>query len=60
MTISLNRNEIVELILEHAANQGCDSEAYVASLNSMDIDELKTELARLEEIAVYGGVFYRF
>lgn len=51
----MNRNDLLELILDHANNQGLWSEVYIANLMAMADIELAAELDRLETIAVYGG-----
>jgi hypothetical protein len=55
--MKINRNDIVELVLEHAINQGCYSQIYMDRLASMNLDELIAELRRLEDIAAYGSSF---
>ena len=51
----MNRTETLELILDHADNQGLYSEDYISNLMAMDDIALAAELDRLETIAVYGG-----
>lgn len=51
-----NRNDTIELILEHAIQQGSYSQLYMDRLSGMNDAELNAELERIEEIAVYGFV----
>ena len=51
----MNRSDLLDLILDHADNQGLYSEDYIANLMAMDDTALSAELDRLETIAVYGG-----
>jgi hypothetical protein len=51
----MNRNDLLELIVAHANEQGIYSADYVYTLDSMSIVDLEAELDRLETIAVYGG-----
>jgi hypothetical protein len=51
----MNRNDILDLILDHAANQGLYSVDYITNLMAMDDIALAAELDSLETIAVYGG-----
>lgn len=51
----MTRNDLLELILDHAMNQGLWSEVYIANLMAMSDLDLSVELGRLETIAVYGG-----
>jgi hypothetical protein len=48
----MNRSDTLELIVEHAENQGLTSYRYMMSLAAMTDAELNQELARLEAIAV--------
>ena len=48
----MNRNDLIELILEHAINQGMYSEFYMNRLSGMNDSELSLELERVEDIAV--------
>lgn len=49
-----NRNDTIELILEHAIQQGSYSQYYMNRLSAMNDAELNIELDRIENIAVYG------
>jgi hypothetical protein len=49
-----NRNDTIELILQHAIQQGSYSQFYMNRLSAMNDAELNMELERIEEIAVYG------
>lgn len=49
-----NRNDTIELILEHAIQQGSYSQNYMDRLSAMNDSELDLELERIENIAVYG------
>lgn len=48
----MNRNDTIELILEHAINQGIYSDIYMKHLQAMNDAQLDQELARIEELAV--------
>jgi hypothetical protein len=50
----MNRNDTIELILEHAIQQGSYSQNYMDRLSAMNDSQLNQELERIEEIAVYG------
>lgn len=45
----MNRNDLIELILDHAIQQGVYSEMYLTSLQSKTVDELEGILCLLEE-----------
>lgn len=45
----MNRNDLIELILDHAIQQGIYSELFMQSLQSMSIDQLEAKLCLLEE-----------
>jgi hypothetical protein len=47
--------DTIELILDHADNQGLTDESYIEHLYTLNSIELAAELDRLETIAVYGG-----
>lgn len=49
-----NRNDTIELILQHAIEQGSYSQNYMDRLSAMNDSELNIELERIENIAVYG------
>ncbi len=55
-----NRNDTIELILEHAIQQGSYSQFYMNRLSAMNDAELNMELERIENIAVYGVADYGF
>ena len=48
----MTRTETLQLLLEHAENQGLTSYRYMMSLAAMSDTELDAELSRLEAIAV--------
>jgi hypothetical protein len=47
----MNRNDNIELILEHAIAQAVYSEMYVDRLSAMNDAEVLAELERLEDLA---------
>lgn len=47
----MNRSDTLELLLEHAENQGLTSYRYMMGLAAMTDAELSAELTRLEELA---------
>lgn len=51
LDFQLPRADILELLLEHAENQGLTSYRYMMSLAAMTDNELDAELTRLEELA---------
>ena len=48
----MNRHDAIELILDHAIQQGRYSANYMAQLTAMTDAELDAELSRLEDLAV--------
>lgn len=48
----MTRTETLQLLLDHAENQGLTSYRYMMSLAAMSDTELDAELSRLEAIAV--------
>jgi hypothetical protein len=46
-----NRNDNIELILEHAIAQGLYSQLYMDRLSAMNDAELDVELERVEDLA---------
>jgi hypothetical protein len=51
LEFQLPRADILELLLEHAENQGLTSYRYMMKLAAMTDNELDAELTRLEELA---------
>ena len=47
-----NRHDTIELILEHAIQQGVYSEMYMNRLSGMNDAELNLELERIEDVAI--------
>jgi hypothetical protein len=45
----MNRNDLIELILDHAIQQGLYSDLYMESLQTKTYDELEGVLCLLEE-----------
>ncbi len=50
----MNNNDLIELILEHAIQQGRYNRIYFENLQKMTKEELESELDFLEEVAYYG------
>jgi len=50
--ITMNRHDNIELILQHAIEQGDYSQLYLERLASMTDAEIEVELDRLEQIAM--------
>ena len=48
---ALTRYDTMELILDHADNQGLTDESYIEFLNGLTDEQLDAELSRLEELA---------
>ena len=48
---ALTRYDTIELILDHADNQGLTDESYIEFLNGLTDEQLDAELTRLEELA---------
>lgn len=51
----MNRNDLIELIIDHAIQLGRYSELYFREVSAMSDRELFTELQNLEDVAIYGG-----
>jgi predicted HTH domain antitoxin len=50
----MNRHDTIELIVDHAIQQGRYSANYMAELSAMTDTELDLELDRLEQLAIFG------
>jgi hypothetical protein len=50
--MNMNRNDTIELILEHAIQQGMYSQIYMDRLSGMNDAELNLELERVEDLAM--------
>lgn len=48
----MNRNDTIELILDHAIMQGAYSQMYMDRLSGMNDAELDLELERVEDLAM--------
>lgn len=51
----MNRHDMIELIVNHAIEQGRYSGLYMETVCAMTESELRDELNHLEDIAIYGG-----
>ena len=50
----MNRHDTIELIVEHAIQQGRYSGLYMETVCAMSDTELDLELDRLEQLAIFG------